>query len=228
MPKTDHVADGSASRPDMQKGDAPFAELMQEVAHDSMQSIATILTLVAAGKEEVEDRDLVLRRLDQVANQTRALAAMLGEALVVRPSAVTVDASAQASDTVRALTAWYGGTIRFVAGSGAWAAISAASLRRVLTNILMNALRAAGEDGVVQVKVFQNGGRVVIEVEDSGPGFGRMGTLHGIGLRSTRRLVRTAGGRLDVGSSPLGGALVRVGLPATQPSGGVSDEDPPV
>jgi signal transduction histidine kinase len=204
----------------MPKGDAPLAELLQEVAHDSMQSIATILTLVAAGKEEVGDPALVRRRLDQVATQTRALAAMLGEAAAVSPPSDTVDASTEASDTVRALTAWYGGTIRLAAGSGAWAAISAASLRRVLTNVLLNALRAAGEDGVVQVKVFRNGGRVVIEVEDNGPGFGRIGTLHGIGLRSTRRLLRTAGGGLDVGSSLLGGALVRVSLPATQRSGG--------
>jgi signal transduction histidine kinase len=220
MPKTGQGADETAFWLETEKDTAPLAELLQEVAHDSMQSVAAILALVAAGKEEVGNRDLVLRRLDQVATQTRALAAMLGETLAVTPPADAVDASVVSSDTVRALTAWYGGKIRFAAGAGAWANISASSLRRVLTNVLLNALRAAGEDGVVQVKVFRNAARVVIEVEDDGPGFGRLGIVHGIGLRSTRRLLRTSGGNLDVGSGPLGGALVRVSLPAAQPSGG--------
>lgn len=220
MPKTETGGDGTISWLDTQKDEAPLSELLQEVAHDSMQSIAAILTLVAAGKEEVGDRDLVLRRLDQVATQTRVLAVMLAETLAARPRPDNVDASVVSSDTVRALTAWYTGKIRFVAGAGAWASISSSSLRRVLTNVLMNALRAAGEDGVVQVKVFRNGARVVIEVEDNGPGFGRLGVVHGIGLRSTRRLLRTCGGSLDVGSGLLGGALVRVNLPAAQQSGG--------
>ena len=41
-------------------------ELTQELLHDSKQSIATILALVAAGRNEITDRDRLLTRLDQV------------------------------------------------------------------------------------------------------------------------------------------------------------------
>jgi signal transduction histidine kinase len=190
-----------------------------ELTHDARQSIATILTLVAAGQQEIQDSDLVLRRFDQVANQARSLAAMLEEAGRSRAPACRVDASAEAATAVEALTTSYPGTLRLFADTGAWAVFSPASLRRVLTNLIRNAMRAAGGGGVVQVVVALRAGYVVIEVEDDGPGFGHLPVINGIGLRSTCRLVRSAGGRVDVTSGKLGGALVRVTLPVFDFSG---------
>lgn len=196
-----------------------------ELTHDARQSIATILTLVAAGQQEIQDSDLVLRRFDQVANQARALAAMLEEATRSRERAFRVDVSAEAATAVEALTTSYAGTVRLVADTEAWANFSPASLRRVLTNLIRNAMRAAGGDGAVQVVVALSAGSVVIEVEDDGPGFGHLPVINGIGLRSTCRLVRTAGGRVDITTGRLGGALVRVTLPAFDFSGGAVHED---
>jgi signal transduction histidine kinase len=65
---------------------------------------------------------------------------------------------------------------------------------------------------------------VVIDVEDDGPGFGALPTVNGIGLCSARRLVEDAGGVLETGRGGLGGALVRITLPAV-PASEVSDED---
>lgn len=212
---------------DEEQGYPPLTDVFQEIRHDAMQSISAILMIVAAGKGEIEDRELVTRRLDQVGGLARALAGLIDEAVALQPTSPVVDVSAEASQTVRALAAGYGGTIRLVAGSGAWAALSPVSLCRVLTNLLTNATRAAGDAGVVQVKVVRTGGRVVIEVEDDGPGFGRLKVVHGIGLRSTRRLVRDAGGTIDFGAGSLGGAVVRVSLPEARNDGG-RYEDPAV
>lgn len=216
---------GTAPQQETEPGPVPLHELYQEIRHDALQSITSILMVVAAGKHEADDPDLVRRRLDQVSGQTRALAGLLEEAVALRPVDAVVDVSAEAGLTVQAQSEGFAGTMRFVGASGAWAALSPASLSRILTNLLHNARRAAGESGTVQVKVVRSDGLVVLEVEDDGPGFGHLETVHGIGLRSTRRLLRTVEGSMVFGAGQLGGALVRVTLPAAVPAEGRRGHD---
>ena len=198
-------------------------ELTQELLHDSKQSIATILALVAAGRNEITDRDRLLTRLDQVASQAKELSSLLDEAMAPgatrasetpAPLTEAVDVSSLASTTLNELTAGYGGTVRLMTGAGARAEISRTSFRRVLTNLVRNAMRAAGPTGNVEVSVVARADQVVLDVEDDGPGFGSLPVVNGIGLRSSRRLVRRHGGRLGVSTGRLGGARVRVDLPA--------------
>jgi signal transduction histidine kinase len=95
-----------------------------------------------------------------------------------------------------------------------------------LTGVLMdNACRYAGPGGQVRISVRTAEGRIVLAVEDSGPGipeeqrprlFDRFhraddndgGT--GLGLAIGDSIVRSTGGRWRVDTSPLGGALLEV------------------
>jgi signal transduction histidine kinase len=197
---------------------------LDEFRHDARQSIATILTLVAVTKHEVDDPGLALIRLDQVAEQACALAGLLDDQAWSSGTAPT-DAGAVGESTVHSVTAGYTGTVRFETDGQTWVALSAASVRRVVSNLVCNAMRAAGDDGVVQVRVVRGDATVTVVVEDDGPGFGRLSVIHGIGLRSVTRLVRRARGRLDIGHSRLGGALVQVTLPAVRLAGGAFSED---
>ncbi len=198
---------------------------LDEFKHDARQSIATILTLVAVTRHEVGDPGLALRRLDQVADQARALAGLLEDPAGVPRGPVVADAGTIAESTIHGATAGYSGTLRLEAARHAWVGLSPASLRRVVCNLICNAMRAAGDDGVVHARIYSRDAMVVVSVEDDGPGFGRLPVIHGIGLRSVARLVRRAGGRLVVGRSPLGGALVEVALPAVRLEGEACDED---
>jgi signal transduction histidine kinase len=195
-----------------------------ELRHDARQSIAAILTLVAVTRHEVGDPGRALRRLDQVAEQACALAGLLADQAEVGVDPVT-DAGAVGQSTVEGLTAGYSGTVSLEAELKSWVGLSPASVRRVVSNLICNAMRAAGDDGVVRARIHGGVTRVSLVVEDDGPGFGRLPRVHGIGLRSVTRLVREAGGRLEVGRSELGGALVRVSLPAVRLGGGASDEN---
>ena len=93
--------------------------------------------------------------------------------------------------------------------------IDRVSLRRVLRNLLENAIRAAGPDGVVELSAEQTAdGMLAVSIGDSGPGFG-FGPpgLASRGLAIVRTLVEAAGGHLDVGTAALGGASVTVTFP---------------
>jgi signal transduction histidine kinase len=102
-----------------------------------------------------------------------------------------------------------------------------------LAGVLMdNACRYAGPGGQVRIGVHAQGSRVSLTVEDSGPGipeadrpllFDRFhravddGPGAGLGLAIGDSIVRSTGGRWQVGDSPLGGALMAVSWRRAQP-----------
>ena len=95
-----------------------------------------------------------------------------------------------------------------------------------LAGVLMdNACRHAGPTGQVRIGVAVRGNRATLTVEDSGPGipaeqrprlfdrFSRateQGSGAGLGLAIGDSVVRSTGGRWEVGDSPLGGARLAV------------------
>lgn len=96
-------------------------------------------------------------------------------------------------------------------GTPVCAAVGRVAARRVVVNLLRNAVAAAGPLGTVQVHTSLVAGWAQLVVEDDGPGFDDV--PWGIGLRVVAREVARAGGTLDIGRSQLGGAAVRVQLP---------------
>ncbi|WP_298015388.1 ATP-binding protein [uncultured Aquabacterium sp.] len=112
-------------------------------------------------------------------------------------------------------------------------------LLQVLLNLLSNAIKYGPLGGAVTVDVRNEGGRVVIAVQDEGPGlseaqqtqlfqpFNRLGAERsgvegvGLGLVITRGLVELMGGELQLRSRPGLGACFQVAL---QPVPGTQDD----
>jgi signal transduction histidine kinase len=99
------------------------------------------------------------------------------------------------------------------------------SVDRLISVLLDNACRYAGAGGTVELGVAVNGGRVVLTVDDSGPGipeahrdlvFDRFHRVDdspggtGLGLAIADAVVRNSGGTWAVGTSPSGGARMQV------------------
>jgi signal transduction histidine kinase len=93
----------------------------------------------------------------------------------------------------------------------------AATLEEVILNLLLNAERHAGGAEVeMTVRSAEQPSRLELTVADRGPGPTRDAHTagSGIGLRVSRRLVRAAGGRLELRARPGGGAIAIIDLPA--------------
>jgi two-component system, NtrC family, nitrogen regulation sensor histidine kinase NtrY len=99
-------------------------------------------------------------------------------------------------------------------------------VKGLLTNLLENAAEAAGEGGKILGSTAVDGGRVAIEVNDSGPGLSQQAreslfqpTISfkkrgmGLGLSIARRSALLSGGDIVVAKGELGGAAFRVLLP---------------
>jgi signal transduction histidine kinase len=86
-------------------------------------------------------------------------------------------------------------------------------LARAVLNVVENAVRAGGPAGRTEVRVGTEQGFVSVEVDDDGPGFARIPTGTGLGLRIARKALTQCGGGLAVTTSRRGGACVRLAVP---------------
>ena len=101
-------------------------------------------------------------------------------------------------------------------------------LDRLLGVLLDNACKYAPEGGSVEVTVSSDTHRVLLRVDDSGPGIPVAERAHifdrfhratersggaGLGLAIADAVVRATGGRWDIGDSPAGGASLAVSWP---------------
>ena len=146
------------------------------------------------------------------------------------PAAGALDrAVAAAADATAARAAHCGIAVRYATVPPAAVAIDGDRLTLVLINLIDNALKHGRPGGSVDVTAVLDSPRTVtLTVDDDGPGIplhdrerlfvlGQRGATDadgsGIGLALVRMILERAGGRVDVGESPLGGVRFTVTIP---------------
>ena len=106
---------------------------------------------------------------------------------------------------------------------------SPAELRRVCTNLILNALDAMPQGGVLTILCFRSNGRMTVSVEDTGDGipfetqkmifspyFTTKAKGTGLGLSGARKAIQAQGGDIHFKSSPGEGTTFFVSLPITK------------
>lgn len=111
-------------------------------------------------------------------------------------------------------------------------AVNEDEIKQILLNLLNNssdALEEVAGQKQISIRAYRNGPRAVIEVEDTGPGFGNLsramdpfyttkpvGKGTGLGLSVCRGIVKKRGGDLEIENVQPHGARVRIELPVAE------------
>ncbi|HEY0812427.1 MAG TPA: HAMP domain-containing sensor histidine kinase [Pseudonocardia sp.] len=181
--------------------------------HDVGHGLAT-LSLLAAAANDPEGRERILGLLD--AEATRLLAVVrdgLRGVVVDEPVALRA-----LLEEIVAVTACVSSTsIVLEPGPEVVVRADPTMVWRAVSNIVDNAVRAAGPAGRVQLDVA--GGRrggAVIDIVDDGPGFpdGPLRAGH-LGLPLAVRMLAECGGRLEIDEGHPCGTQIRILLPGS-------------
>jgi signal transduction histidine kinase len=186
---------------------------MREFRHDLRQPLATVGLLVDTVLSTTDLPPEALDMLGRVRQQTDWMVEMLRSTEGDEPEISVVDLADVVEGPCLATPVGVPYDVSFVKVDGTGVLVDPVGLKRSAWNLMDNARRAVAGGGTVEVRVARHHHDAVLEVADSGPGFGRLPTQQGHGLVGVRRFAKRFGGDICVGASSLGGALVTLRLP---------------
>lgn len=185
-----------------------YAEYAAHIRESGAAMLETLNAILDLSRIEHGEYDLRKERLD-LAALARAVAEEAEGSAAPKRVALSVDAPVDPAFIVA----------------------DALSVRRILTNLVGNAVKFTPEGGRVTVRIAPAQAGFHIEVADTGPGvphaarerltqpfaqteLGRAAGGAGMGLALVLALTRLHGGAFDIDDAPGGGALMRVRLPS--------------
>lgn len=186
---------------------------VEAICHDLKQNIATGLLL--SDLEAIHESDLgITQRLEMMRQQWQEAASLVallaGE---VAPRTEHVDLGELTARCVAGFKATR--EVAFNIAPGQHIVVGDVVLiRRAIANLLDNASRATTPTGRVSATVRSSERSTFVEVEDDGPGFGRIEAGSGLGLEIARAATSSGGGRLRIETGSPAGTCVRLIFPA--------------
>jgi signal transduction histidine kinase len=191
------------------------------------QAIAGILTQAAAALAEPELALTSRQYLEQIVLQARWLQDMIEDFLRSAQQDMTChgtvrnESARQGTDLTEivdeavavAQLTWPGQVGVTSPGVPVRCRLHSILLRRVISNVLSNAMRAAGPHGSVLIQTRRHQDMAVLSMRDTGPGFGKIPKGFGIGLAEVAGIVAGNGGRMELENAVGGGVRVILWLP---------------
>ncbi|RJL30862.1 sensor histidine kinase [Bailinhaonella thermotolerans] len=220
------AVNGAPAREGDQRGFAPATDAnlwRRQIRHDIHHELATIMMLASAVAVSDDVGPESRTRIEQLLGETRWLDQLLrrlDEDVVpdqVGPITERLGVDTLVGEVVDAIKLSRSTRVAYES-IPAWAHVDRLAMWRALRNVMDNACRVAGPGGQVTVRVFSERGWTIVQVDDDGPGFG-FGSrgMASLGLGIVHEFVSAHGGSLEMRQSELGGACVRIVLPAAPP-----------
>ncbi len=238
---TERLRDGTVRLREVERR-AATGELARQVNHDVRNGLAPLRNVLRHLAQVARDRPAELPKV--FAERRQALASSLNylESLAANyaklsppPDAQRCDVNTVTRETVEQLPAGPAELTTQLGSGVGEAKIDAIALRRILENLVSNAVEAlGGQPGIVTVSTTRSedegaSDAIRIVIEDTGKGMTESELEHafqdfhttkpggvGLGLSIVRRLVTDAGGRLRVETSPGAGSRFIVEVPSLE------------
>jgi signal transduction histidine kinase len=197
-----------------------LSEELRLACHDIRQPIAGVLALAGAALTEARLPDDTRARLNQIVKLAEWQSDVI-EHWLQAPARSPADS--RSTDVVEVINeaiavehvTWTAGELTLVwPPEPVFVPLHKVTMRRMVANLLANATRAAGPSGSVTIEVSRRTSRILLAIEDNGPGFGRLPRRSGFGLSAVAREALKHHGRLECGRGSLGGGRVSLWLPA--------------
>jgi K+-sensing histidine kinase KdpD len=181
-----------------------------------------MMALAAAALTEPDLPAAAQHRLEQIVGQAEWLSDIIRNCLpkqqqeepeeTGKSGRATADVAQVVGEVIEAERLTWPGDMKLVApAEPVRCMVDPVLLRRAVSNVLGNAVRAAGPAGTVSVEVRRCDDTVMVAVEDSGPGFGEIPSGAGLGLTAAARNITKYGGRIEY-SCGVHGSGARVSL----------------
>ncbi len=216
-----------------------YSALAAQVAHDIRSPLAALDSSLADFSALPEERRELARgalgRIGEIARDLLENYRAPGAAAPAAKAASAHDLKSLVSPVLAEKRAQYssraGLVIEFSGEAEARARVHPAELRRLVSNLVNNAVEALDGAGRVSVGLSRGGGRVTLKVRDDGKGIppeilsrlGQKGATHGkaggtgLGLYHARSCAEGWGGSLSITSRPGAGTEVTIDLPEAVP-----------
>jgi signal transduction histidine kinase len=215
---------------------AALVETARQVAHDIRSPLAALKTALTSGASDgsaARERHLAeqaMARIEAIAADLLARGRRTRPTVVALPPLIesVVEERRACLEPARGLVIAYESRVQ---GASATAVCDAATLSRVISNLLNNAVDAASAGGRIDVVLEARGDRVDCVISDDGCGippevlpllmragasFGKSGGS-GLGLHHARLAAEAWGGTLKVASTVGVGTTVTLSLPRARP-----------
>jgi signal transduction histidine kinase len=176
-----------------------------------------VLRLAAAALAEPGVPEAARSRLEEIVTQTASLGELIHQWLYAdERDGVTLltDLRRLAAEAAATERLTYEGRVRLMSpAEPVLIRVARADARRIVSNLLANATRAAGPEGTVTVRVARDRDHAELTVEDTGPGFGNIPDGSGLGLGIIAQSLARCGGRLEYDRGRAGGVRASLWLP---------------
>jgi K+-sensing histidine kinase KdpD len=185
-----------------------MVQQLHEAFHDMRQPVAVMMALAAAALTEPDLPAAAQHRLEQIVGQAEWLSDIIRNCLpkqqreepdeTGKSGRASADMVQVVGEVIEAERLTWPGDMKLVAPAGpVRCMVDPVLLRRAVSNVLGNAVRAAGPAGTVSVEIRRCDDAIMVAVEDSGPGFGEIPSGAGLGLTAVARNITKSGGRIE-------------------------------
>ena len=222
---------------------AAIGQLSAGLAHEVKNPLAGILGFAQLSKRKIDDPVALRNNLDVIERETRRCSEIIGSLMQFarqeRPERQPTDVNGAVQHALsivdHQLSLKKVRIVRELAPALPVVVGNANQLEQALINLMINAQQAMQPDGgQVTVRTTYEGDKVLVSVEDTGPGVPeeirqrifepffttkKVGQGTGLGLSVTYGLIKDHGGDITVGSGSTGGALFTIVLPAQSEPG---------